>query len=298
MPFSMTGYGQSSFSHSGYKLRIEVKSVNHRYCEVVMRVPRDWMRFEENLRSIVRSRLKRGRIDVYLTVDTDSEACESVALDSKLVDAYIRAAEELKLRYGIEGRLSVNDILSFSNIIVHHHLSSAVIEEEAMMWQNKLQRGMEDALDQLQQMRLREGLYLISDIEHRINRLDCFRLRMEKMAMCVVSNYRDKLKQRLHELHENCVVFDEYKFGMEVALFAERSNIDEELTRFHSHLNQCRDLLNCSEPFGRKLDFLVQEMNREINTIGAKANDIALVSSVVEVKAELEKIREQAMNVE
>ncbi|MNK79078.1 hypothetical protein D3C87_987360 [compost metagenome] len=163
-------------------------------------------------------------------------------------------------------------------------------------WEKVLKAGLEQALSGLIRMREKEGLHLTNDLEERLAKLEEFHAELTQLAPTVVGDYRNRLRQRLSELLDGTM--DEQRFSMEVAIFADRSNVDEELTRLGSHFEQCRELLHTREPIGRKLDFLIQEMNREVNTIGSKANHLALVNRVVEMKAELEKIREQAANME
>lgn len=294
MSLSMTGFGQSAIKFEGYTVTIEVKSVNHRYCEVLFRMPREWACFEDALRRTVQSRIGRGRIDVYMNRESDDENI-SQDLNHAVVKSYLKAADELRA-YGIEGDLTIRDILSLPDVLVSRSEQSG--EDKREQWSDMLCAGLNDALDGLIEMRSREGALLAQDIEHRIERLQTLQSEMVSLAPTVTAEYRTRLRQRLEALNDGSLTFDEHIFGMEVALFAERSNVDEELIRLQSHFNQCRQLLHQNGPSGRKLDFLIQEMNREVNTIGSKANHLTLVNRVVEMKAELEKIREQAANVE
>lgn len=294
MSLSMTGYGQSAINFEGYTVTFEVKSVNHRYCEVLFRMPRDWACFEDILKRKVQSRIGRGRIDVFINRESDGEAA-SAALNHAMVKAYLQAADELR-ELGVDGYPTVSDILSLPNVLV----TRSETPGEAMQdqWAEALCGGLDQALEGLLEMRAAEGSHLVKDMEQRIGRLEMLHAEMAALAPQVTEEYRTRLRQRLESLAENQLSLDESLFGMEVALFAERSNIEEELTRLKSHLIQGRQLLRQQGPTGRKLDFLIQEMNREINTIGSKANHLTLVNHVVEVKAELEKIREQAANIE
>lgn len=294
MSLSMTGFGQSAIKFEGYTVTFEVKSVNHRYCEAVFRMPREWAYFEDSLRRTVQSRISRGRIDVYINKESDGESFSAV-LNHAMVKAYLKAADELEC-YGIEGKPTITDILSLPDVLVSR--SEQLGEDKRQQWSEMLCRGLDEALDGLMQMRSAEGTHLAQDMEQRIERLQLLQAEMVSLAPTVTDEYRTRLRQRLEVLNDGSLTFDEHIFGMEIALFAERSNIDEELTRLHSHFEQCRQLLHQSGPVGRKLDFLIQEMNREVNTIGSKANHLTLVNRVVEMKAELEKIREQAANVE
>ncbi|MBQ4897362.1 YicC family protein [Paenibacillus sp. Marseille-P2973] len=295
MSHSMTGYGSSARIFGGYIIQFEIKSVNHRYSEVVLRMPREWTCYEDGLRRLVQRDLKRGRVDVYISKEQDDDSTLPFVLNSGVVESYLRAAEDLKVKYGLESSLNAKDLLSLPDVLVSpdHALDGDTAGEA---WESVLVDGLEEALAGLLEMRRKEGLHLAADLEQRLVRLEQIHAELIAMAPQVVSDYRSRLKSRLSELLEGA--FDEHRFAMEVAVFADRSNIDEELTRLGSHFVQCRTLLQASEPVGRKLDFLIQEMNRETNTIGSKANHLALVNRVVEMKAELEKIREQAANLE
>lgn len=295
MSLSMTGYGQSAVDYQGYHVSIEVKSVNHRYCEVVFRMPREWSRFEDSLRRAVQTRIGRGRVDVYINKENNGESPNAV-LNHAMVKAYLQAAEELK-PYGIQGELTVRDMLSLPDVLVSPG-GLPMDEAQQQEWHDALLQGLNKALDGLVQMRSKEGAFLVKDIEERLGRLESLHGEMAELAPEVPEEYRKRLRQRIESLDDGSLAVDEHIFGMEVALFAERCNVEEELIRLRSHLEQCRELLNQKGPVGRKLDFLIQEMNREVNTIGSKANHLTLVNRVVEMKAELEKIREQAANVE
>ncbi|WP_054958374.1 YicC/YloC family endoribonuclease [Paenibacillus dakarensis] len=294
MSLSMTGFGQSAVKFEGYTITFEVKSVNHRYCEILFHMPREWASFEDSLRRIVQSRISRGRIDVYVNKESDDESASAV-LNHALIKTYLKAADDMKL-YGIEGKLTISELLALPDILVSRNEQPD--EEDRERWGEMLRSGLNQALDGLVEMRSTEGSHLTKDIEQRIERLQLLQAEMVVLAPTVTEEYRTRLRQRLEVLKDGSLTFDEHKFGMEIALFAERSNIDEELTRLNSHFEQCRQLLHQNGPAGRKLDFLIQEMNREVNTIGSKANHLTLVNRVVEMKAELEKIREQASNVE
>ncbi len=295
MSHSMTGYGSAARVFGGYMIQFEIKSVNHRYAEIVLRLPREWACYEDSLRRRIQRDVKRGRVDVYIGKERDDESSLPFVLNSGRVEAYLRAAEELHAKYGLEASFSAKDLLSLPDVLIPPDpLGEGDFTGEG--WEDVLHDGLEEALGGLLDMRGKEGLHLAADLEQRLARLEELHAELRTYAPQVVSDYRTKLKGRLTELVEGA--FDEQRFAMEIAVFADRSNIDEELTRLGSHFVQCRTLLRSTEPVGRKLDFLIQEMNRETNTIGSKANHLALVNRVVEMKAELEKIREQAANLE
>ncbi|MFC3748777.1 YicC/YloC family endoribonuclease [Paenibacillus sp. GCM10012306] len=298
MSFSMTGYGQSSLQFGGYKITFEVKSVNHRYCEVVLRMPRDWMVYEDVLKRKVQQHIKRGRVDVVINRERDEEATAGLVLNQAAVQSYLQAADTLKESFGIVGELGLRDLLSLPGVMESREETAGLDSVSPEALSEMLEQGLDHSLQSLMEMRVREGGYLGADLEQRLSHLEQLHADMVGLAPTVVSEYRDKLRQRLGELNDGSFPFDEHKFGMEIAIFADRCNIDEELTRLHSHFEQCRSLLRGNEPVGRKLDFLIQEMNRETNTIGSKCNHLTLAGCALEMKAELEKIREQAANLE
>lgn len=295
MSHSMTGYGNSARVCGGYLIQIEAKSVNHRYCEVVVRMPREWTCYEDGLKRLVQRYIKRGRIDVYINKEQEQGSTLPFVLNTGLAESYLRAAEELGERYGLEATLSARELLSLPDMLITPEWSSQDARQNEP-WEETLKDGLEEALVALVAMRKQEGDHLRKDLEERLTRLEEMHAELIALAPEVVREYRCKLRSRLNELLEGSV--DEHRFAMEIAVFADRSNIDEELTRLASHFAQCRELMGSTEPIGRKLDFLIQEMNRETNTIGSKANHLTLVNRVVEMKAELEKIREQAANLE
>lgn len=294
MVFSMTGYGQSAKEIGGYKISIEMKSVNHRYSEIVFRMPREWSCYEDQMRRVVQRQVKRGRVDVFINKERDGETTSVTQVNVQVVEAYMQAAEQLRHQYGLTGTVELHDLLRLPDVMTVKEVASW--SEEQL--ESCLLEVLSEALDGLCQMRAREGSHLAQDTLERLARLTAIHSELMEWAPVVVTEYRAKLKHRLEQLTEQQLAFDDTKFSMEIALFAERSNIDEELTRLNSHIQQFNQLLSSQEPVGRKLDFLIQEMNRETNTIGSKANHLELVNRVVDMKAELEKIREQVANME
>ncbi|KAI7254192.1 hypothetical protein KC345_g11284 [Hortaea werneckii] len=294
----MTGYGQSSLQFGGHKIMFEVKSVNNRYCEVVLRMPRDWTGYEDMLRRLVQAHIKRGRVDVIINRELTDGAADGQTLNRSMVKSYLDAAEALSREYGFKGELTLRDILSMPGVMEFNEEVSPAAADSSEEISELLEKGLRHSLEGLLEMRAREGAYLAADLSRRLDHLEELHAGISGLAPLVVSEYREKLRQRLSGLNDGSFQWDEHKFGMEVAVFADRCNIDEELTRLYSHFGQCRALLLESEPAGRKLDFLIQEMNRETNTIGSKCNHLAIVNLTLDMKAELEKIREQAANLE
>ncbi|MDQ1913174.1 YicC/YloC family endoribonuclease [Paenibacillus sp. GD4] len=291
---SMTGFGQAARRVAGYQVQIDLKSVNHRYSEVIVRMPREWGRFEDVLKRAVQQYIKRGRVDVFVTVERDRSAVQSVQVDWVMVEAYRQAALQLKERLSLTDELTLRDLLRMPELIVMQ--DDIDVADEDM--ERELQACASEAAERLTEMREREGTHLQNDLQQRLAALRGYAEQAAELAPKVVQEHAEKLRARIQELVQSHIVIDETRLATEVAIFADRANIDEELTRLQSHFQQCSDMLRSSEAVGRKLDFLVQEMNREVNTIGSKANHATLTALVVDMKAELEKMREQIQNIE
>jgi uncharacterized protein (TIGR00255 family) len=291
---SMTGFGQANRSSHGFRMQIDIKSVNHRYSEIQVRMPREWATLEDPLKKTIQQQLKRGRVDVFVQLEPETAGGKSVEVDWALVEGYRQAAEQIGERLALTDKLSLKELLSLPDVIrfkEQTHVPLEIMERELIACAS-------DALEQLILMRQKEGEHLRNDLEERLHTLQTIHGTLRRYAPQVAEDYRIKLKQRMEELLEGSAILDDHRLAMEAAVFADRSNIDEELTRLESHFDQFRQMLSADEPIGRKLDFLLQEMNREINTIGSKANHGIMAGQVVEMKAELEKIREQAQNIE
>jgi uncharacterized protein (TIGR00255 family) len=290
----MTGFGQSGRIANGYRIQVDMKSVNHRYCEIVPRLPREWTALEDSLKKAVQRQIKRGRVDIFVLIEPDQALDKLVEIDWSLAFGYRQAADQLRERLGLNEQLSLQQLLSLPDVIRFREDSPATLE----MMENDLLICAEEALDQLIRMRIKEGSHLQNDLADRLDALRVIQQSLASWSPQAVEEYRVRLRQRMAELLPEASGISEDRLAIEVALLAERSSIDEELTRLESHIAQLDDTLRSTEPVGRKLDFLLQEMNREANTIGSKANHTAMAGLVVELKAELEKIREQVQNIE
>jgi uncharacterized protein (TIGR00255 family) len=290
----MTGYGQAVRQNGHLRIQIAMKSVNHRYGEIVFRMPREWLVFEDRLRRLVGERVQRGRVEVFVQAERTGESPAAITVDWTLADAYRQAAEQLSERFSLSGGLTLADLLAVPGIVsVRGELDAG--EETASM----LAEAVSEALAELCRMRETEGASLEADLRQRLTVLDGLTSEAARLAPASVAQMRARLRQRMLDLlADSGVSLDENRLSMETAIMAERSNIDEELTRIRSHLAQFADMLASAGPIGRKLDFLIQELNREINTIGSKSAQTELAVIVVEMKAELEKMREQVQNIE
>ncbi|WP_031516157.1 YicC/YloC family endoribonuclease [Desulfofalx alkaliphila] len=289
---SMTGYGRGEAEACGLKFSVELKSVNHRFCEVVVRTPRVMSPLEDRIRRTVQNGLSRGRVDVFVSMEETEQKVQQVKVDKALAVAYYKAMEELRHLLPIGGEIELKDLYSQPNIFI---LEEA--EENLEEWWPAVENAVTDALNQLVQMRLNEGSRLAEDISKRAEAIGKLNEEIRRRAPLVVEEYRQRLNQRLAQWRADGML-DENRMAAEVAVFAERANITEETVRLKSHLSQMMECLRADQPVGRKLDFLVQEMNREINTIGSKANDLQITNAVLSAKSELEKIREQVQNIE
>lgn len=293
---SMTGFGQAVRTISGYRVQIDVKSVNHRYNEVVVRLPHEWIRFEDGLRKLVQQFVKRGRVDLFITAELEATTTVQARVNWALAKSYSQAAEQLRERLGLpqNDRLQLRDLITLPDV-----LTKAEDELEASdSLRQQLESCLQEAMRQLMAMREAEGRSLYKDLSSRIHMVQKLQERIAAEAPNAIVHMHRRLRTRIQELLTEQAQFDEQRFIMEAAVLAERADIEEELTRLRSHCGQFLELLGAEEPVGRKLDFLIQEMNREVNTIGSKCNYTAITNLVVELKSELEKLREQVQNIE
>lgn len=292
MPRSMTGYGRSERFEDGTVFRVEVRSVNHRFQEVTVRMPRELLQLEEIIKKEVQTSFARGRIDVFVTIEPNTSASTHATIDWAYAEQVVQSVRELKSRFNLPGELHVSDFVHIPEM-----WTSLESEDRIEAWREPLLAAAREACAALSEMRLLEGRELARDILNRVERIREHLAVIRERAPLVVTHYRERIAERIEDFLTELEI-DEARLLTEAALFAEKCNIDEELTRLDSHCNQLQHILSLTEPVGRKLDFLVQEMNREINTIGSKANDLTISRGVVEVKSELEKIREQVQNIE
>lgn len=289
---SMTGFGRGEAIGQGRKFTVELKAVNHRFSEVVLRLPRPMSPLEERARRYVQARISRGRVDGYFSVEECGEKTPTVKVDKALASSYYKAMKELQEELGIAGDIKLKHLIGLPNIFLLEEP-----QEDIELWWPVVEEALARAVVGLLDMRESEGARLKVDLQKRIDIIAEITKTIEQRAPLVVDEYRERLTQRLQEWL-NDGVLDLARIGAEAAIFAERSNITEEVVRLYSHITQVKTTLEKDEPVGRKLDFLVQEMNREINTIASKSNNLEISKAAVDVKSELEKIREQVQNIE
>jgi uncharacterized protein (TIGR00255 family) len=290
---SMTGYGRYEGYFNDVKLTVEIKSVNQRFCEVSIRLPRHLMLFEDRLKRQIQEKIHRGRIDVFVSYQSDTLTKRKLSLDWDLAQEYLSSAQQLKERLQVDGDITVQDLLGIEGLFL-------VEEEDSDVEQYciPLLHAVNQATLQLMEMREEEGNALAEDLTKRVISIRETVAMLTEYSPRVKALYQNRLELRMKEFLQDRAAIDEARIINEVAIFADRSNIDEELTRLASHCQQFTRILSLDEPVGRKLDFLVQEMNREANTIGSKANDIEISQHVVELKSNIEKMKEQVQNIE
>lgn len=290
---SMTGYGKGEVENQLYKLKIELKSVNHRYLDINVKLPRYLIYLEEGIKKLVKEKINRGKVDVFVNFDFADASSLDVKVDIPLAKSFKKALEELKDELEIEDSIRLNNILSVSDVIKTEKKEL----DEDLVWET-IREATGIALDKILQMREYEGEQLRNDIYTKLDNIEIISDRIEKRAPLVVDEYRGKLNDRINSILEDGTIVDPDRLAVEVAIYADKSSIDEELTRLKSHVLQLRSILSEEDAIGRKLDFLIQEFNREVNTIGSKSSDTEIVKAVVELKSEIEKIREQVQNIE
>jgi len=288
----MTGFGRGEYTGAIKQVTMEIKSVNHRYSEVIIRLPRQYTMLEETIRRYILKEISRGRVEVYLKLENTSTSQEQVQVDKDLALAYYKAMKELAAITGASLNIGIAEIANMPSVLKIEETDENLDD----IWKEVLP-VLQKALAVMLAMRDSEGEKLAADLMERLIYLQKLHKKIEEKSPLVVSQYREKLHNRLKELLEREQV-DENRLALEVALFADKSSIDEELVRLLSHFNQFNDILQEKASTGRKLDFLIQEINREVNTIGSKANDLEITKYVLEMKSELEKLREQVQNIE
>ena len=289
---SMTGYGKSEQTIDSLNVTVEIKSVNHRYFEFSSRVPREYGFLEEKLKKYCNSLITRGKVECYVSVEDLEEREMEVNVNETLAAGYVKALKELSERFGLKDDISAVTLSRYPDVITLHKAS----EDEERIW-NAVKTVAETAVSKFIEMRETEGSKLRGDILSRADYIiECVEF-IEGRSPETVREYNEKLKQRMKELLGDAAV-DEQRLLNEAAIYADKIAVDEETVRLRSHISQLREFMNSSEAIGRKLDFLVQEINREANTIGSKAQDVDIAKKVIAIKAEVEKIREQVQNIE
>jgi len=289
---SMTGYGRGRIADGSLELVTEVKSVNHRFLDISFKIPRFYMCFEPDLKRIIGEYRHRGKIDVLLTRSGDKTSLLDVVVDYDLAKCYIRCLEGLKEKFHLDGPIMLSDVAAFKDVVTPVEKTDDITREWPLV-ENSLRM----ALEGLDEMGLREGAALWDDIFERLLAIGERTKLITPLVDQVTKSVRDRLEKRIRDL-TNGINLEQDRLMQEVALFAERSDVTEELTRLHSHIEHFIAVAKNGSPLGRKLDFLAQELQREINTLGSKSASTDIAHHVVFMKSELEKIREQVQNIE
>ena len=294
---SMTGYGRGECSRYNRKFVVEIKSVNHRYNDISIKLPRTLASVEDTVRKMVSKGVSRGKTDVYINYEAMGGQDIDISFNAELADSYMAALTAIKERYNMDERISISSISRFPDVI---STGKGVDDEQAMQeLKEVLFEAVDEAVNNLVYMRKKEGTALKNDILDKLIVIADMIARVESRVPEAIETYKERFVERLREsLSSIGAEIDESRILTEIAIFSDRACVDEELTRFASHIVQMKEILDKGEAVGRKLDFLVQEMNREVNTIGSKAHDTEITKIVVDLKSEIEKIREQVQNIE
>jgi len=288
---SMTGYGVGRVKEEDGECLVEIKSLNNKYCDINIKNNFQSLEIEQKMEKLIKDKVSRGKINILVKIENYSLTEEKIILNEDIADSYYKNLKTLKEKYKLKDEIGIDSVLKFKDIF------KIVKEEESAKIWPLVEKATNLALDSLLKMRGREGKVLVADIRKRVKKIQKLIDKIERYSKSSPLDYKDKFLSKIKNLTDGLNV-DEGRIELEAAIFAEKTDITEEITRLKSHLIQFDDLLNFEGSVGRKMDFLTQEINREVNTIGSKNNDIKVISLVVLVKSELEKVREQARNIE
>ncbi len=289
---SMTGYGTAETLYAGKKITVEIKSVNSRYSDISVKMPRLYSFLEAPVKKAVTKYTSRGKIDVYINIDSSEDETKAVNVNVSLAKAYREAINKIASETDTTGEVNAITLARLPDV-----LTIDAEDEDAEEMTRVVLEALEEAGKIYTAMREDEGYNMLLVLEEHLNVIESIVNIIEEHAPEIVTNYRAKIEARMKEIMGN-VPYDESRLLTEVALFADKVNVDEEIARLKSHIDQMREMFKATEPIGRKMDFLIQEMNREINTTGSKCNNLSIARNVIDVKAEIEKLREQVQNIE
>ncbi len=289
---SMTGFGKGEVKSKTGVFTVEIRTVNHRYFDLSAKIPNGLILLEDRIKDVLRKDIKRGKANLFLSHRSPEKDAKSVTFDKQAINKYYKILSEIKKRLDIKEEIKLSHVLSFADVIIHNEKSFNI----DIMWAS-IKEAVARAASDCNKMREQEGKALSKDFFSRLARISSYIDGISDLAPSVVAEYKSRLDSRIKDIVKNKTI-DEARLETELALFAKQCDISEEITRFRSHLESFKKALEIGEEAGRKLDFILQELNREINTLGAKANDIKISRLVINVKSELEKMREQAQNVE
>lgn len=288
---SMTGYGRAKLLKEDREYQIEIKSVNHRYLDISVRIPKQLSYLEETIKKEIAKKVKRGKIDVFVTFENNSLEGKEIKINTELAKAYIDELKKLAEKENILSDIQVTEISKYPDVLnIQSSQDDEKITEEVL-------ETITIATDNLVQMRETEGNKISEDLLKRLNIINKKVEEIAKLSTGLIEEYVVKLEERIKEILKNQEI-DKTRLAQEVVIYADKCSIEEEVTRLNSHISQFKNLLNSNEAIGKKLDFIIQEMNRETNTIGSKANNLEITNGVIDIKTEIENIREQVQNIE
>ncbi len=288
---SMTGYGKANLNEEEREYQIEIKTVNHRYLDISVKMPKQISYLEETIKKEVSKQIKRGKVDIYVTFNNSSIEGKSIKINTQLAKAYISELKKLAEEEKILADIQVNDIAKYPEVLtVEYNQEDEIIKEE-------MTKTVQVAIENLISMREKEGEKLSEDLSKRLDSIQEKVNELDKYSTGLIEEYVVKLEERLKQLLPNQEL-DKNRLAQEVVIYADKCSIQEEITRLKSHISQFRGLLKSNESVGKKLDFIIQEMNRETNTIGSKSNNLDITNGVIDMKTEIENLREQVQNIE
>ena len=288
---SMTGYGRGNISKNDREYQIEIKSVNHRYLDISVKMPRQLSYLEDAIKKEISSRVKRGKVDIFITFNNNSLEGRTIKINTELAHAYIEELKQLAKKEKILSDIQVTEISKYPDVLnIKNEQDDDKIKEEVIEVLN-------DAIDNFISMRQAEGSKISEDLLKRLDYIQEKVNEISKLSTGLIEEYVVKLETRIKEIFKDQEI-DKQRLAQEVVIYADKCSVEEEITRLNSHILQFKNLLNSDEAVGKKLDFIVQEMNRETNTIGSKANNLDITNRVIDLKTEIENIREQIQNIE
>lgn len=288
---SMTGYGKANLTKNDRSYQIEIKTVNHRYLDISVKMPRQLSYLEEPIKKEIGNKIKRGKVDVFITFDNNSLEGREIKINTELASAYIKELKKLAESENILADIQVNDIARYPDVL---NIENSQDDETI---KNEILEVLKIAIDNLIQMRQVEGIKMAEDISARIDYIQEKVQEISKLSTGLIEEYIVKLEERLKQILKGQEI-DQARLAQEVVIYADKCSVEEEVTRLNSHISQFHNLINSNEPIGKKLDFIIQEMNRETNTIGSKSGSLEITNLVINIKTELEDIREQVQNIE
>ena len=288
---SMTGFGRANYENDGRMYNIEIKSVNHRYCDISVKLPRSISYLEEKIKKEIASNISRGKVDISITFENNSSKGRNIKINKELAKIYIQELRELANENNINDNIPVTEISKFPEVLVIQN-----VEDEEIIWK-EVNTCLEEAINNFIIMRKQEGSKIKEDLKTRLSDIKQKVSKISEYSNRLVEEYVVKLETRIKEILKTDIV-DKERLNQEIVIYADKCSVEEELTRLESHISQFSSMMEENIPVGKKIDFLIQEMNREINTIGSKSGSLEITNLVIQTKTELEDIREQIQNIE